>query len=222
MVPHPDAGGGPVRRRSGGRSDGSTESHASKRPRAAGLEGAAGGQLPQVGRVARQARRRVARRRVADPRERRGQRVRVGVQRAAEDLVGGPCSTTRPAYITAIRSQRSASTDRSWLMISSPTPSSRDQPLEHVAAPGLHHHVEGGRRLVGDDQPRPAGQRHRDHHPLPLAAAELVGVGARPHGRQPDLLEQLADPAVDLAGRTAPARAAGSARRSGPRPAAPG
>ena len=40
----------------------------------------------------------------------------------------GPRSTTRPAYITAIRSLTSASTDRSWLIISIPTPSSLTSP----------------------------------------------------------------------------------------------
>ena len=37
----------------------------------------------------------------------------------------GPVSTTRPAYITVILSQRSASTERSWLIIIIPTPRSR-------------------------------------------------------------------------------------------------
>ena len=39
----------------------------------------------------------------------------------------------------------------------------------------------------------PAGQRHRDHHALLLAAGELVRVRTGPRPRQPDLLEQLAD-----------------------------
>ena len=41
----------------------------------------------------------------------------------------------------------------------------------------LDRHVEGGRRLVGDQQPRPAGERHRDHRALALAARELVRIG---------------------------------------------
>ena len=51
----------------------------------------------------------------------------------------------------------------------------------------LHHHVERGRRLVGDQEARVARERHRDHHPLALPAGELVRVvvgparrGARP------------------------------------------
>ncbi len=39
--------------------------------------------------------------------------------------LAGPSSTTRPAYITATRSQVAPSTDRSWLIIIMPTPRSR-------------------------------------------------------------------------------------------------
>ncbi len=42
----------------------------------------------------------------------------------------------------------------------------------------LDRHVECGRRLVGDQELRVAGERHRDHHPLPHAARELVRVFA--------------------------------------------
>jgi hypothetical protein len=37
--------------------------------------------------------------------------------------------------------------------------------------------VQGGRRLVGQQQARPAGERHGDHGPLALAAGKLVRVG---------------------------------------------
>jgi hypothetical protein len=60
---------------------------------------------------------------------------------------------------------------------------------EHL---GLDHHVQGGGGLVGDQQPRRAGQGHGDHHPLALAARQLVGVAGRPAGGQADLLQQLA------------------------------
>ena len=39
---------------------------------------------------------------------------------------------------------------------------------------GLNRHVERGRGFVGDQQRGFAGERHRDHHPLPHAAGELV------------------------------------------------
>ena len=40
----------------------------------------------------------------------------------------------------------------------------------------LQRHVERGGRLVGDQQPRIAGQRHRDHHALAHAAGKLVRI----------------------------------------------
>ena len=56
----------------------------------------------------------------------------------------------------------------------------RAEPLADVAQqvedPRLDRHVERGRRLVGDQQLRVAGERHRDHHALPHAARELVRV----------------------------------------------
>jgi ABC-type dipeptide/oligopeptide/nickel transport system ATPase subunit len=57
----------------------------------------------------------------------------------------------------------------------------------------LGGHVEGGGRLVGDQQLRVVGERHRDHHPLPHAARELVRVLPHPPLRigDPDQLEQL-------------------------------
>ena len=39
---------------------------------------------------------------------------------------------------------------------------------------GLDRHVERGRRLVGDEQLRLAGERHRDHDALRHAARHLV------------------------------------------------
>ncbi len=45
--------------------------------------------------------------------------------------------------------------------------------LEHLR---LHGHVEGGRRLVGDDQLWVVDDRHGDHRPLAHAAGELVWV----------------------------------------------
>ena len=42
----------------------------------------------------------------------------------------------------------------------------------------LHGDVEGGGRLVGDQHVGAQRQRHGDHHPLPLAAGELVRIVA--------------------------------------------
>ena len=72
------------------------------------------------------------------------------------------------------------------------------QVLEQAQDLRLHHHVERGRRLVGDEQARLARERHRDQHALALAAGELVRVVvARGAAGQPDELEQLADPRRD-------------------------
>ena len=53
----------------------------------------------------------------------------------------------------------------------------------------LDRHVERGGRLVGDQHPRVAGQRHRDHRALPHAARQLVRVFLGPLLRLGDLDE---------------------------------
>src|SRR5438309_1095053 len=58
----------------------------------------------------------------------------------------------------------------------------------------LHHDVERGRRLVGNDEARAAGERHRDHDALLLAPREFVRVVVQPSGWQTDLLQQRARP----------------------------
>src|SRR5262245_21052961 len=52
--------------------------------------------------------------------------------------------------------------------------------LEQVEVLRLDRHVEVRRGLVGDDEPRPAGQRDRADDALAHAAAHLVGVVAHP------------------------------------------
>ena len=44
----------------------------------------------------------------------------------------------------------------------------------------LNRHVEGGRRLVGDDEAGIAGKPDRDHHPLAHAAGELMRILIEP------------------------------------------
>ena len=51
---------------------------------------------------------------------------------------------------------------------------------------GLHGHVERGRRLVGDQEFRVVGDRHRDHHALPLPAGELMRILLEPRLRLGD------------------------------------
>ena len=97
-----------------------------------------------------------------------------------------------------------------------------DQLGEQVEDLRLHHHVERGGRLVGDDQPRLAGQRHRDHHALSLPAGQLVRV-RRGHDFAADRPAPAGHPPAAAPSRPpAAAREAGSARRSGRRPGGPG
>ncbi len=49
-------------------------------------------------------------------------------------------------------------------------------PRRSVEDLGLDGDIERRRRLVGNDELGIAGERHGDHHPLPLPAAELVRV----------------------------------------------
>ena len=88
-----------------------------------------------------------------------------------------PVSITCPAYMTTTRSAISATTRQIV----------RDQQQRHAALAlqpqqqrehlRLHGDVERGRRLVGDQQARVAGDRHRDHHALRHAARQLVRIG---------------------------------------------
>ena len=197
-VADPDAGGLAGPRRTS-RARGSAGRHTSAARGQRGANEQPCRQVARVGRVAGQPGRREAGGRVADPRERRGQRAGVGVQRRRRrPASAGPVSTTRPAYITGdpvaqVGEHREVVADHHH-----PDAAVADQVGQHVEHLGLHHHVERGGRLVGDDQLGVAGQRHRDHHPLLLAAGELVGVACG-RGR----------------GRARPARAA---RRRAPAP----
>ena len=63
--------------------------------------------------------------------------------------------------------------------------------LHQAEDPGLHRHVQGGGGLVRDQQAGAAGDGHRDHHALALAAGEPVRILVRaqlgmldPHLRQ--------------------------------------
>ena len=73
-------------------------------------------------------------------------------------------------------SQNSATTPRSCVTNSIDKPNSRDQITQQIEDLLLRRDIERGRRLVGDDQRRRAGERRRDQQPLPLAARELVRI----------------------------------------------
>ena len=57
----------------------------------------------------------------------------------------------------------------------------------------LRRHVDRGGRFVGDQQARPARQRHGDHRALPQPAGQLPGIGidALLRHRDADIAEQL-------------------------------
>ena len=59
-----------------------------------------------------------------------------------------------------------------------------DQFVQQVENLRLHGDVERGRRLVGDQEVRFAGDRHGDHHALPLATGELVRVEVQVEARR--------------------------------------
>ena len=118
-----------------------------------GWNGQPRGRSPGSGGSPPQAVGRAARGRVADGRERLGQGPACrGGRGASNTVAAGPSSTIRPAYMTAIRSQVEASTDRSWVISSRARPSSRRSSSSRVEHLGLDHHVQGGGRLVGDQQ----------------------------------------------------------------------
>ena len=107
----------------------------------------------------------------------REQRARVGMRHARRTRPpSARCSTTRPAYITIVRSTVSLTTPRSCVISSSAMPRIRRQLGDQVEHLRLHRDVERRRRLVGDQQVGAAGERHRDHHALPLPAGKLVRI----------------------------------------------
>src|SRR5215472_8587137 len=63
----------------------------------------------------------------------------------------------------------------------------------------LHRDIEGGHRLVADDQARVESQRPGDADALALAARELVREAVERLGAQADLEGQLSDSVFQLA-----------------------
>ncbi len=153
---------------------------AARRPRSHGAairEPAAGRQVRQRRHLAGDGVEPLAAPGVAEPRDRRQEARRVGHPRARRRCrAHGPDSTTWPAYITSTASAISATTARSWVMNTMAMPSVRLQIGEQLQDLRLDGDVERRRRLVGDEQAGPAGQRHGDHHPLPHPARELVRI----------------------------------------------
>ena len=74
------------------------------------------------------------------------------------------------------------------------------QLAQQVEDLGLDRDVEGGDRLVGDDQLRLQRERAGDADPLALAAGELVRVAVVVLGVQADAVHQLLHALLALAG----------------------
>ena len=120
---------------------------------------------------------------------------------ARRERATGAISTISPAYITTTRSAMRAITPMSWVMSRIAVPCARPQLLHQAQDLRLDRDVERGRRLVGDQQLRPAGHRHRDHDALAHAAGQLVRIvvdRARPR--------RDADRSSEAARRRAPRR----------------
>ena len=159
---------------------------------------------------------------LVEARDRVEQPDRVRVRRAGEQVGVVAVSTMNPAYMTLIRWVIPATTPRSWVIRMSAV-RILGQVAQELEDLGLDRHVEGGRRLVRDQQLRLQGKRHRDHHPLAHPARELVGKalearlrawGSRPSraARSPWCLASLETfPVGD-----------GSSRPSAPRSSGPG
>ena len=136
---------------------------------AAGGEGAARRRIDQVGRAAADGLE-LGVARVLDPRDRAQQRLGVRVLHAGEQRRGRRVLDDPPAVHD--RDLVGPAGDDAEVV--------GDQHHRHVAVGlvvleqvqdlGLHGDVERRGRLVGEQQLRPAGQRQRDHHPLPHAA----------------------------------------------------
>ena len=110
-------------------------------------------------------------------RQRVEQRARVRVPRPLQHvLASGRTRRRGPRRRSRRRSAIDDSTPRSCVIRTTDELVLSPQPVEQAEDPGLDGHVERGRRLVGDQQLRPAGERDRDRDPLAHPARELVRV----------------------------------------------
>ena len=180
-------------------------------PRAAPAASGSGRGSRAAGSATRRPRRRAA--------PRRAGRACTGCCGSANSSCTGASSALRPAYMTSTRSAMSATTPRLCVIRMIAVPSWSRMSREQVEDPGLDRHVERGRRLVGDQHLRLAGERDRDHDALPHAAGELVRVGVEPLLRRRDVHEpqQLDRPVACLTAREAEVSSS-APRRSASRP----
>ena len=108
----------------------------------------------------------------------------------------GPVSTISPSFITQTRSAMRRTMARSWVMNSRHIPSSR---FSSASRSRICAWIVTSSAVVGSSAISSfglVGQRHGDHHALPLPAGQLVRIGAQPALRvaDADLCQQLEDP----------------------------
>src|SRR5215510_12228214 len=70
--------------------------------------------------------------------------------------------------------------------------------LEQIDDLALNRDIEGGDRLVADDHIGIDGKRPGDAYPLSLTARQFMRIAQRHIGEQPDQLQQLGYPRLDL------------------------
>ena len=92
----------------------------------------------------------------------------------------GPASTTRPWRSTVTRSVTCAITPMSWVISTRPIPRSSTSRRISASTCDCTGDVEGGGRLVGDDELGIGAQSERDDDALAHAAGELVRIGLHP------------------------------------------
>ena len=119
----------------------------------------------------------------------------------------------RPRYITATRSQRYSTIDRSWVMNRHEKPSSacRSRSRLRIAACTETSSADTGSSAISTLGF--SAQRPREPDALALAARQLVRVAVAQLGAQPDLLEQLGDARVELGARGEAVQRAAARRR---------
>ena len=98
--------------------------------------------------------------------------------------------------MTASSSATWPTTLRSWVTKTSDRPRVGAQVRQQGEDLGLDRHVEGGRRLVAEQDRRVGGEGDGDHDPLAGAPRQLVRVGAvAAFGiGDPDLAQELERP----------------------------
>lgn len=107
-----------------------------------------------------------------------------------------PCSTTSPWLMTAIRSESSSTTARSWADEEAGEPEAMLELEDEIEQPCRHGDVKCACRLVSDQEFRVGNQSSRYGHALTLTAGGLMREAIAPSGRELDALEEIPDSSV--------------------------